>query len=373
MVLGKYLKMIRALKKILVEVFRRVSSLTKLLIYPKYYRAESYYPSLKQKNVFCKIVDQILYSLKNGEVNEFYFLFGFDVKKNNMQNEYISYISFLEKRNKANLYSDNKNYLILLRDKFVFGQFLKSLGFKTPSNIALISNDQIIDLKTMKKVSFKRLLLMEGTFFCKIINGECGRGVFSIKISQGKLYINSIESSIEEFKKILVKGSLYILQKALNQHADMHKLYSKSINTLRVTTIRNGIKAIPALFSATLRVGTRGNNVDNWAAGGLIINVFNNGQLDKWAFYKPGYGTKTLRHPDTDIEFDGYIIPNFENIVNKAIELHSYLYGIHSIGWDISIGEDGEPVFIEGNDNWEITLPQATIGGMKQRFKSYLN
>ena len=39
---------------------------------------------------------------------------------------------------------------------------------------------------------------------------------------------------------------------------------------------------------------------------------------------------------------------------------HSMLKDIHSIGWDIAIGENG-PIFIEGNDNWE-ALGEGNLG-----------
>ena len=47
-----------------------------------------------------------------------------------------------------------------------------------------------------------------------------------------------------------------------------------------------------------------------------------------------------------------------------AKELHSKLYRIHSVGWDIAITEEG-PVFIEGNSKWEISGTQSAEGGVK--------
>jgi hypothetical protein len=52
-------------------------------------------------------------------------------------------------------------------------------------------------------------------------------------------------------------------------------------------------------------------------------------------------------------------------------KLHSFFYGIHSIGWDIAITEDG-PVFIEGNDNWEIPTFQAYDRSFKKKFLAVL-
>ena len=40
------------------------------------------------------------------------------------------------------------------------------------------------------------------------------------------------------------------------------------------------------------------------------------------------------------------------------------LDSIYSVGWDIAITENG-PLFIEGNDNWELQAIQRTHGGLK--------
>jgi hypothetical protein len=39
------------------------------------------------------------------------------------------------------------------------------------------------------------------------------------------------------------------------------------------------------------------------------------------------------------------------SVIEIARNLHSYFYGVQSIGWDITVTPDG-PIFIEGNDDW---------------------
>lgn len=41
--------------------------------------------------------------------------------------------------------------------------------------------------------------------------------------------------------------------------------------------------------------------------------------------------------------------------IEVVIKAHREFHGIRSIGWDVAITENG-PCFIEGNDNWEISL-----------------
>ena len=49
---------------------------------------------------------------------------------------------------------------------------------------------------------------------------------------------------------------------------------------------------------------------------------------------------------------------------------HQKISYIWSIGWDVAITPDG-PLFIEGNDNWEITLHQ-TENGLKERWNEFI-
>ena len=64
-----------------------------------------------------------------------------------------------------------------------------------------------------------------------------------------------------------------------------------------------------------------------------------------------------------------YTIPYVKEAIEQAKYFHSLL-NLHSVGWDIAIGEDG-PIFIEGNDNWEINGPQSCNKGLAKEFKEY--
>ena len=113
--------------------------------------------------------------------------------------------------------------------------------------------------------------------------------------------------------------------------------------------------------------------VDNWAAGGLAIGVsMDGGCLRGDGFYKHGKGTRTAKHPDSGILFDGYKIPYFHEAIKEAISLHRRLVPLVVIGWDIAITPDG-PLFIEGNDNMEISINQEVNGGLKKMFDSFFS
>lgn len=58
------------------------------------------------------------------------------------------------------------------------------------------------------------------------------------------------------------------------------------------------------------------------------------------------------------IVFEKYKVPLLDEAYNIAIEAHKFFYNVGAIGWDVAITEEG-PIFIERNDNFEITLMQA--------------
>lgn len=119
------------------------------------------------------------------------------------------------------------------------------------------------------------------------------------------------------------------------------------------------------VFAAGVRMGREGSCVDNWAKGGVFVGVdLETGNLMKDGFLKPPYGTKVKNHPDNGLLFEGFAIPYFKQAVELCMAAHSKLYRIHSIGWDVAITQEG-PVLIEGNSLWEISLLQATSGGLK--------
>ena len=154
----------------------------------------------------------------------------------------------------------------------------------------------------------------------------------------------------------------FILQKAIHQHPAVAKLNETAINTLRIITIKSGENDYKVLGGG-IRIGnSRTGNVDNWAAGGIFVNIDENtGKLSEKGVYKPKYGTTDTK-TESGIIFKDYVIPYYQEVKEIVCKAHKYFYNVDSIGWDIAITESG-PVFIEGNDNWEISLIQ---GGLKK-------
>ena len=285
----------------------------------------------------------------------------------------MDYTSFRKLRNSANSSTRvgfrRVDYRCLLADKFAFGKYLASLNFPTPAIQGLIKDSMILWDQNRQPEGLSTLV-EKGDMDCflKDITGQCAIGVHKLKVEKGKAYLD--QHPVEAKKLNVLLGGSWIIQPCIKQHSLMSLLYPDSVNTIRLVTISKD--ADPQPFSALIRIGAHGNFCDNWAIGGLLGSVdINKGTISKYCIFKPGYGQSVCRHPETNIVFENFVVPYFRQAVEMACQLHRYFYGIHSIGWDIAITPTG-PIFIEGNDNWEISMHQALEGPLKEKFMGLL-
>ncbi len=315
-------------------------------------KSSSYYPEEKAKSFLSQLIDILKWRIKEKESNPFYKAYGLDLKKNKQKTpDYIGYLYFMNARDNAN----KKGNKQILRNKFLFYKYMKSQGIHVPEVFAYIKDGKVYNTDE-KEIDFSELSELKD-YFIKDIDGECASFVKHIKDF----------NELSEIKNKISNGS-YLIQERVFQAEKMCQINPTSVNTLRIVT--KMYKGKPFVFSSLLRVGTsKTGNVDNWAAGGLAIGIEDNGNLKKYGYYKPKYGTKTDVHPDTGIVFKDFTIPMFEEAKAYALKAHEVLKDMDSIGWDITITEKGI-VFIEGNDNWEITLHQMCDKPLRHLWES---
>lgn len=348
---------------ILRFIYVTLVSKPKMLLYVianknKFYSAESYYPEMKKKSSLTILCEQLAHVLKYAEINDFYFLFGFDIKNFRKQSDYLNCREFMILRDGQNS-PKGKNYssIGVLRDKFVFNVLMQNMGFNPSPIVGLLQDGKLFNLKTKQWIDFVDYFSNKKIdLFCKAIDEECGVGVYHVEKRGNELYANSKSITFLELMNLL--GSLrMIVEERIIQHSELAKYHANSVNTMRITTVTDVNSNDIIILPPILRVGAGDNSVDNWTRGGLIIEVSLEGTVGKYGYYKPGYGTKESVHPDSGVIFEGQKIPMFAEVLDMVTSMHKAIGAIHSIGWDIAISEQG-PIVIEGNDNWEITGPQ---------------
>lgn len=306
--------------------------------------AISYFPEKEHKPEKQRIEENIAWAKKFGEPNKFYTLYGLDCVGSKPE-EFMDYWHFMTSRNIMNHMGQLNSYLAILRDKFTFYKYMKSCNLPVPEVFAIWRKGKLYDVD-FNEIEWKQLKSYKD-YFVKSIDGECASFV---------KYVSDFDKLIN-IKTKFEKDGAYIFQEKVIQSEEMNVINPKALNTYRIVTVNKNGKT--NLLTAVLRVGTKKTgNVDNWAAGGLVIGISDTGCLKEYGFYKPIYGTKINVHPDTGIKFSEFRAPEYKQAVELACRAHKTLYGIPSIGWDIAVSDHG-PVFIEGNDNWEISLNQA--------------
>ncbi len=183
------------------------------------------------------------------------------------------------------------------------------------------------------------LELLEGkeVFIKKATDSEGGDGVFYISPS---MKITEIEKTIRKIETDIV------IQEALIQSAEMKKLNSSSVNTIRVLSLmdKNGKVKI---YSTVVRMGVDNSKVDNASSGGITCGICKNGQLKPVAY--SANGKKYDEHPNTHLHFDTITIPNYIDILKLVDHLHTRLPHFRLVSWDFALDRENNPVLIETN------------------------
>ena len=367
-----------------MNILKKTKAIIKFVFNNKgYLKGESYYPDEPHKSKAEMFWDQLYFILKSGAVEKFYFAYGFDRKsmpRKKCVDEYIiNEDVFLHKVNYNNNHMKGKPKLVpgrvLISDKFYFYLFLRDFGIPTPKIYYYFRDGAVfysLEKQNTNDIKGRDLFTFDFDGFAKPLGGQLGDGAFPIKVSHSRIFINDNQEISEEELIRSVSKTNYIIQERIVQHLQMNKLCSTSLNTIRFQTVLTEDNGIIA-FGAGVRMGREGSHVDNWAKGGIFVGVdMNTGKLLKNGFIKPPFGTVVTKHPDNGLVFEGFEIPYFKEAVEMAKVLHSKLYRIHSVGWDIAITEEG-PMFVEGNSLWEISLIQAAHGGLKKQIEKYFN
>lgn len=333
----------------------------------------SYYPELPHKSRFRIFREQCGHIMRYGELNQYYYLYGLDVKGTTFKGkDLLAYKDFMDWRNLHNRPTHPFNYICLLRDKKLFSIVCEYYGVPCAKDIGILQpKEALVIMNNDYTEELFHLLERETQIFCKPIDAECGAGIFCLGYEGGVYSLNDEEASREEIEKVLHSCTgRYLVQRRLVQHPEMSRIYDGSINTIRLVTIRNQHTGEIEFFHSLLRVGTNGNVVDNWAQGGICVGMNEEGVLRSEGFYKPPYGLRATVHPNSGVVFEGFQIPFYREAVELCKSFHHKIDFIPAIGWDVAITSEG-PCLVEANDNWEVSLHQI-YGGLKSHFDELL-
>ena len=242
--------------------------------------------------------------------------------------------TYLVSRQMMFAYIDKNNYEMIFPDvpqpKVIVRNQNGYLSYGRTKDYGLVSKDQAVEA-----------LSEYDSFIIKPTNDSGGgKGVRKIKLSKG------LSQRGETIGDILDSyGQDWVAQEVVEQYELLNRLNANSLNTMRIITYRNRDGNF-VFLGAFIRFGINNAEVDSGARGGLICKVTRDGLINDRIFHIKSYKKSSLKEM---LNLEGMCIPEFSNVIDFCYNLHSKLNYFDLCGWDIAIGKDGKPVFIELN------------------------
>lgn len=327
-------------------------------------RVKRYGEIRNDKNRIRKLLDQLLWLYREGNINYGYYMQGMDAKN-------IKITDYLGSRQLIRLQRKGGNLLkliggythspdILTKDKFVFGSYIRSCGISAVESLFLIAHRRVVALGDYPNVAS----LPNGIYFAKNSILESGNGVVKFEIDRNSIISDGKPISEDTFLKHFEKG-IWLIQPGLTSHKTIRKINGTALNTTRIYTMNSG-NAIE--YIGGFQAFATGNTpIDSWQHGSVYVAIDPyNDKLGKYGITNPDISSPGLltKHPDSGIVFENYKIPFLKQSVELCIRAHRFLYGHFVIGWDVAITDSG-PVIIEANEKPGINAVQRFTGGLK--------
>lgn len=341
---------------------------------------KSYFPEMERKNIFIRYIDNLKWIFKYHRVNYSYNLFGLDIKNFRKQDDYvdIKYIKRerLKEHHKYDAQASHRDenitirYSILADNKHLFYSYMDSISKNlVPKTYMVVNKNKVVtpfDSKFYNKNLKEAIgLLPNGKYIFKSCIGAMGKSISVIAKSEKGVILNNGSRQLDE---LIEETNLepYLIQEYVHQHEKLSAINPETVNTLRIISTRWNEDT--HILAAMLRVGSESSQlVDNASIGGSFVGInYNNGKLMKYGYYynKP----KETHHPISNVKYEDYQIPYWEETIDLITKLHPILYGFSTIGWDIAITEKG-PIIIEINWNYSVKGIQIASGGFRKRWE----
>jgi hypothetical protein len=200
-------------------------------------------------------------------------------------------------------------------------------------------------------------------FVAKPSFSSCGIGVQIVDVAK----FGGAKEVVDSF--LAREGQEWLFEEFIEQDPRMAEWHPSSVNTIRIPSImtKNGPVVILPLF----RVGKNGNIVDNCHNDGGLMAV---PDAKTGVLLTDGYdvfGKVVEAHPNSLKKFKGWQVPDWDNLIATAAELHKSLPPQHKyVGFDFALTKRGWAV-VEGN--WGNFPHQVCVGyGIRDEFEKLM-
>lgn len=279
-------------------------------------------------------------------------LFGLDKAKN-----WKPYLN--DRQELLTQYIDGE-YGIVINDKLLSTMVLRGSA-RIPQTWAVIKNGKISTPVSRKTDTLQSILREKGKAILKPTDCCGGKGVVLLEYRDGVYLRNRQAADKTELESMVSESGTFLLTEFINQGDYASALYPDTVNTVRMITMLDPETRKPFIAGATQRIGTSQSfPVDNISSGGLGCVVdLRTGRLEKASRVFMEIPLRWIeRHPESGIEFEKQVIPQWEEICAEIISLAQSLPMIPYIAWDVAILNDGISI-IETNSWSDLNMYQT--------------
>jgi len=189
-------------------------------------------------------------------------------------------------------------------------------------------------------------------FVVKPLRGGGGQGVHFLSGGPTGPTLDGVETTVDSVAKWFGTLPYHGLYERVQQHAVTAELFPEALNTFRVLVYRD-LEGIHRVFAPVLRVGTASSKpTDSCSLGGISCLIDpDSGRIASAVSRSPDGGQHAFeRHPDSGTMLVGLEVPQWKQVTDLLLSIHSANPSLDLVGWDVALSEAG-PVIIEGNHN----------------------
>lgn len=286
--------------------------------------------------------------LHGASLNDYY-AYRFNKLRYNGKREFITYRRFHKIMDVCN----QKNKIQYFRDKSLFNK--RFAGFL---------HRESLDLNQITYKQFECFFDKHQEVFIKEVLGFRGSSV--------KLYSKKETNLAQLYEQLKHDAqSHYIMENRLVEEESLSSFHPYSVNTIRIVTLFDDKRDIVHFMSARIRIGNKGNNVDNFHFAGIGANI----DIETGIISSVGYNARDeefLVHPMTGKQIIGFKMPKWEECKQFVVEACHVVPEVRYVGWDVVLLKGGNFALIEANDNADHDFQQMHYHGLWKEYKKLL-
>lgn len=279
--------------------------------------------------------------------------------KHNDKAEYLSEFDWYRSR------YINEPFDFAFNNKVVCAEILKQY-VRTPKNYFIKNKGILYDFQSGVKnyEDVTDLLMKADKLIMKPFALGKGNGVHLLAKQGGGFLLDEKPCTRRELAGFLEKEQDYFICEYIKQHPYAETLYEKTVNTIRLITIRDTSTHRFKILFAVQRIGRETSiPVDNGSKGGLIAEIdLDTGRL---SYARCLHDLEVyIHHPDSGAMIEGAEIPGWENLKEEILCVSGRIPFMDMVAWDVVITAEGFCV-IEANASSGVNILQLW-GGQRQ-------